>query len=58
MRTEVVEHYEIQNGQAVLVKTETVELPFPSQEEEIAEKEAQLLSMYNELQELKNNSAE
>jgi hypothetical protein len=38
-----------------LVKVEFIEVEEPSQEELIAQKEAELLAMYNELQRLKDN---
>ena len=38
-----------------LVKVELIEVDEPSQEELIAQKEAELLAMYNELQRLKDN---
>jgi len=41
------------NGEVELI--DTVILEVPTQEEIIAEKEAELLAMYKELQELKNN---
>ena len=44
------------DGTMIVVSQETIEIP--SDAEVIADKEAQLLKMYNELQELKNNSAE
>ena len=45
-----------EDGTSVLISTETIEIETPSQEELIADKEAQLLAMYNELQKLKDNS--
>ena len=43
------------NAEGKLVLVSKVELPTPSQEDLIADKEQQLLEMYNELQALKNN---
>ena len=40
-------------GQSELVETKTFEVEVPTQEEVIAEKEAQLLEMYAELEALK-----
>ena len=45
-----------EDGSLTLI--ETIIHDEPTQEELIADKEAELLAMYNELQELKNNSAE
>lgn len=44
-----------ENGEMILVHTEIVEVEVPTQEEIIAEKEAELLKMYAELQALKTN---
>ena len=41
------------NGIAQYVETITVEVEVPTQEELIADKEAELLAMYQELEELK-----
>lgn len=38
-----------------LVKVEFIEISEPTQEELIAEKEAQLIAIYEEIQNLKNN---
>lgn len=42
-----------ENGEMVLVHTETVEVEVPASEEIIAEKEAELLKIYAEIQALK-----
>ena len=42
-----------ENGEMVLVHTETIEVKVPTQEEIIAEKQAELLKMYAELNALK-----
>ena len=42
-----------ENGEMVLVHTETVEVEVPTPEEIIAQKEAELLQVYAELQTLK-----
>ena len=47
------EIYEVNNGVSILVETIETEREVATQEEIIAEKEAQLLAMYNELQKLK-----
>lgn len=52
IRTEV---YENINGVTTLVNVIENEVEVPTQEELIAEKEAQLLAMYQELQALKQN---
>jgi hypothetical protein len=53
MKTELVQNYNIdENGKAVLVSEEQVEVQGPS----IEEKEAELLKVYAELEELKNNN--
>lgn len=44
-----------ENGQTILVDTIEIEIEAPTQEELIAEKEAELLKMYQELQALKTN---
>jgi len=38
-----------------LIRVEFIEVDEPTQEELIAEKEAQLIAIYQEIQELKNN---
>ena len=56
MNTELVQTYTVnKNGKAELVSAEMVECQSTSIEETIAEKEAQLLAMYEEIQALKNN---
>ena len=52
MPKELKEEYQIVGGKYVLVSSEEVELP--STEEIIADKEAQMLKMYNEIQQLKD----
>jgi len=47
------EIYEVNNGVSVLVETIETEIEVPTNEEIIAEKEAQLLAMYEEIQALK-----
>ena len=42
-----------ENGEMILVHSETVEVEVPTQEQIIADKEAELLKMYQELQALK-----
>lgn len=42
-----------ENGEMVLVHTETVEVEVPTPEEIIAEKEAELIRIYAEIQALK-----
>ena len=42
-----------ENGEMILVHSEIVEVELPTQEQIIAEKEAELLKMYQEIQELK-----
>lgn len=54
MQTITKETYELINNVPVLISTENVEVP--TQEEVIAEKEAELLAMYNEIQALKNKT--
>ena len=54
-QTQIQEIYEVNNGVSVLVETIETEVEVPTQEEVIAEKEAALLAMYEELEELKNN---
>ena len=44
-----------EDGTTTLISVEDVVVEGPTQEELIAEKEAQLLAMYEELQALKNN---
>jgi len=54
MKTELVQNFTIdENGNAVLVSEETVEIPGSS----IADKEAELLKVYAELEALKNQQA-
>jgi hypothetical protein len=45
-----------ENGEMILVHTETVEVEVPTSEEIIAQKEAELLQVYEELKALKENS--
>ena len=45
-----------ENGEMVLVHTETVEVEVPSLEEILAEKEAELMKIYAEIQALKQNN--
>lgn len=45
----------LEDGSMKLVETITIELDEPTAEELIADKEAQLLAIYEELQALKNN---
>jgi hypothetical protein len=49
------EFYKMIDGVAVLTEVLENEVEVPTSEEIIAEKEAELLAMYKELQELKNN---
>lgn len=44
-----------ENGEMILVHSEIVDVEIPTQEEIIAEKEAELLKMYAEIQALKTN---
>ncbi len=44
-----------EDGTMLLISSEEVEVDIPTPEEEIAQKEAELLIMYNELQALKNS---
>jgi hypothetical protein len=46
----------VAEGQTELVSQETIQIEQPTQEEIIAQKEADLLAMYQELEQLKNNS--
>jgi hypothetical protein len=46
----------IEEGQSELVSTHTIEVEEYTQEEIIAQKEEQLLAVYQELEQLKNNS--
>ena len=46
----------LEDGTMELVETIEIELNEPTQEELIAQKEEELLNMYNELQALKNNN--
>jgi hypothetical protein len=49
------EVFELQpDGSSILIRVEEVEVDVKTPEEEVAEKEAELLRMFNELQELKN----
>jgi hypothetical protein len=49
------EVFELQpDGSTILIRVEEVEVDVKTPEEEVAEKEAELLRMFNELQELKN----
>lgn len=45
-----------ENGEMVLVHTETVEVELPTPEQIIAEKEAELLKIYAEIQALKTQA--
>lgn len=50
------EHYKVdERGKVELIKTETFDLDLPTEEELIAEKESQLLALYDEIQKLKEN---
>jgi ligand-binding SRPBCC domain-containing protein len=50
------EYYQLnENGETVLVDTVSVEVEVQTEQELIAEKEAELLKMYAELQALKTN---
>ena len=51
-RTEI---YELVDGVSTLKEVIETEVEVPTQEEVIADKEAQLLQMYQELEALKNN---
>jgi hypothetical protein len=54
MNTELLETYIVdKNGKAKILSTETVECQFISIEQTIAEKEAELIAIYNEIQNLK-----
>jgi len=44
-----------EDGTMLLISSEEVEVDIPTPEEEIAQKEAELLIMFNELQALKNS---
>ena len=46
----------LEDGTMELVETIEIEVNEPTQEELIAQKEEELLNMYNELQALKNNN--
>jgi len=48
--------YHMINGEPVLQEVIEIEVEVPTEEELIQEKEAQLLQMYQELQDLKNKS--
>jgi hypothetical protein len=50
---ETTEKYSVVNGVATLVETTETEIDVPSPEEIIAEKEAKLLELYDEIQLLK-----
>ena len=51
--------YEVQeDGTSKLVSTTTIEVEVPTEEEIIADKEAQLLAMYKELEALKSVNSE
>ena len=52
-QTQIQEIYEVNNGVSVLVETIEIEVEVATQEEVIADKEAALLAMYKELEELK-----
>ena len=47
------EYYEVVDGVTTLVEVKEVDVEVPSKEETIAEKEAKLLELYEELKELK-----
>lgn len=55
MATEIIisESYQVNDGISTLVNTTTVEVNVPSTADLIAEKEAKLLKIYEELQALK-----
>jgi len=54
MKTELIQKFKIdENGNAILVSEETVEIPSPS----IEDKEAELLALYDEIQALKQEQA-
>ena len=57
MNTEIqrTEIYEMVDGVSTLIEIIEQEVEVPTQEEIIAEKEAELLKVYAEIQELKNN---
>ena len=44
-----------EDGTMILISVEEVEVDILTPEEEIAQKEAELLKMYKEIQDLKNN---
>ena len=44
-----------EDGTIILISVEEVEVDILTPEEEIAQKEAELLKMYKEIQDLKNN---
>jgi hypothetical protein len=44
-----------EDGTMLLISSEEVEMDIVTPEEEIAQKEAELLKMYKEIQDLKNN---
>ena len=44
-----------EDGTTILISVEEVEVDILTPEEEIAQKEAELLKMYKEIQDLKNN---
>jgi hypothetical protein len=55
-RIDTNEIYERQeDGTTILISVEEIEVDIKTPEEEIAEREAELLIMFNELQALKNN---
>lgn len=55
MRIEIIETYQRQeDGTLVLISTEEVEVSEPTDQELIAQKEQQLLELYEEIQRLKN----
>lgn len=57
MATFINETFEMnENGEMVLVHTETVEVELPTPEQIIAEKEAELLKIYAEIQALKTQA--
>lgn len=52
-QTQIQEIYEVNDGVSVLVDSIETQVEVPTQEEIIAEKEAEMLAMYQEIQLLK-----
>ena len=52
-QTQIQEIYEVNDGVSVLVDTIETQVEVPTNEEIIAEKEAEMLAMYQEIQRLK-----